>query len=189
MRLGFSFDPDRCFGCLGCVAACANANGTPEDLFWRRVHKLPPEPGSSRTVYLSMACNHCDAAPCAQACPAGALTKRPDGVVQHHPEACIGCRCCQMACPYEAPQWDAARGVISKCGLCHDRLDQGREPACVETCFAGALRLLRLEDGAAGGGTEAAGLIHLPEAGPMLRIASGPPGAFPPALPLPWERP
>lgn len=185
IRYGFLFDPTRCFGCQGCTAACAQANSTPTDLFWRHVHKLPPEAGSSATVYLSMSCNHCEDAPCVAGCPTEALSRRPDGIVVHDSDVCMGCRYCQMACPYEAPQWDDARGVISKCHLCHGRLDEGREPACVTTCFAGALRLLRFEPGAQVGMLEADGLVHLPEVRPAIHIATAPPEAFPPAVEQP----
>ncbi len=176
----FTFDPTRCFGCQGCVGACANVNGT-EDRFWRRVHKLPPEAGSSATTYLSMACNHCEQAPCAAACPTEALRKREDGVVLHDATRCMGCRYCQMACPYDAPQWDPVRGVIAKCHLCADRLDQGLEPACVATCFAGALGLSTLEE-VGDLPREAPGLVHLPGARPALRLSTRPPEGFPPEV-------
>ncbi len=136
----FIFDTGLCFGCYGCVAACVNANQTPASLFWRNLHKLPPEDGRHDTRYLSVACNHCAGAPCVKACPAKALTKREeDGVVIHHEERCIGCRLCRMACPFDAIRWDERAGVVSKCHFCHERLAEGRDPACVETCFAGAL--------------------------------------------------
>lgn len=146
-RRVFIFDTERCFGCNGCVAACANANGTPAGLFWRRLHKLPPEDGDRFTSYLSLACNHCRNAPCVAGCPSAALVKREsDGVVLHREERCIGCRYCQMACPYGAIRWDQQAKVVSKCTFCHDRLEQDREPACVETCFAGALVQIVVED-------------------------------------------
>ena len=145
----FIFDAEACFGCLGCVAACANANGTPPGLFWRTVHKLPPEGGDSRTRWLSLACNHCENPPCVQGCPSGALRKRTeDGVVLFNADLCIGCRYCQMTCPFGAIRWDLNAGRVSKCHFCHERLAEGREPACVETCFAGALsqRAVESED-------------------------------------------
>ena len=144
----FIFDAEACFGCLGCIAACANANGTPAELFWREVHKLPPEDRDSRTRWLSLACNHCENPPCVQGCPSGALHKRAeDGVVLLEAELCIGCRYCQMTCPFGAIRWDLSAGRVSKCHFCHERLDEGREPACVETCFAGALSQVVVESG------------------------------------------
>jgi Fe-S-cluster-containing dehydrogenase component len=170
----FIFDPKRCFGCNGCTAACSNANGTPPGLLWRTVHKLPPAPGDHFTVYLSVSCNHCADAPCVTACPSNALEKRAsDGVVIHHADKCIGCRYCQMACPYDAIKWDEVRGVVSKCHFCHERLDAGREPACVETCFAGALMqtVIETDEEPSGWSTEAPGLRHLEAVNPSIRFA------------------
>lgn len=168
----FIFDNARCFGCNGCVAACANANQTPARLLWRSLFKLPPHAGSSDTIYLSLACNHCRQAPCVTACPARALDKRAsDGVVIHYADRCLGCRYCQMACPYDAIRWDAARGVVSKCHFCFERLQRGLEPACVETCFAGALTQVVVdEDEPAGYEQQAPGLVYLPEVGPAIRF-------------------
>lgn len=169
----FVFDGARCFGCHGCVAACANANRTPPGLLWRLLLKLPPEEGGRRTVYLSLSCNHCLAPPCAAACPSRALEKRPsDGVVIHHESKCIGCQYCRAACPYDAIRWEEEGGVVSKCHFCHERLEEGREPACVETCFAGALsqEVIDPDEEAERFERDASGLIHLPEVGPNIRF-------------------
>lgn len=142
----FVLDTDLCFGCSGCTAACATANGTPP-VWWRIVHKLPPEDGASDLRWLSLACNHCAEPPCVKACPSNALYKREeDGIVLHNDERCLGCRYCSMACPFDAIRLDEESGVISKCHLCSERLEEGREPACVETCFAGALRQIIIGD-------------------------------------------
>lgn len=53
----------------------------------------------------------------------------------------MGCRYCEWACPYGAPQYDPAAGVMTKCTLCVDELDRGRLPACVAAC---PLRVLDL---------------------------------------------
>ncbi len=172
----FVFEPARCFGCNGCVAACANANGTPVGVLWRTLHKLPPRQGDHHTVYLSVSCNHCENPPCARGCPAKALEKREtDGVVIHHRDKCLGCRYCQMACPYDAIKWDDEGGVVSKCLFCHERLREEREPACVETCFGGALKLETVEDGDIPKGLaelkkESPGLVHLEDIGPSIRF-------------------
>jgi len=169
----FILATDRCFGCAGCVAACAEENRTAPGLFWRTLLKLPPEDGDHRTVVLSLACNHCAEAPCVTACPSRALVKRPeDGVVTFEETRCLGCRYCQMACPYDAIRWDDARRVISKCQFCAPRLDRGEEPACVATCFAGALtqRVVDLEDEPAGAEREAPGFHHDPAVRPAIRF-------------------
>jgi Fe-S-cluster-containing dehydrogenase component len=169
----FIFATDRCFGCAGCVAACAQENRTPPGLFWRMLDKLPPRDGDHHTLIFSLACNHCASAPCVKACPSGALVKRPrDGVVTLEDARCIGCRYCQMACPFDAIRWDEGRRVVSKCQFCASRLDRGEEPACVETCFGGALtqRVVDLEDEPEGVEREAPGFRHHPEVGPAIRF-------------------
>lgn len=174
----FIFDVGRCFGCLGCVAACANVNETLEGVLWRSVHKLPPWDGESGTVYLSVSCNHCVDAPCAKGCPAKALVKREsDGIVIHIKEKCLGCRYCQMACPYGAIKWDEKAGAVSKCHFCFERLDADGEavPACVETCFGEALHmeLVELDDIPAdflNYAKESPGLKYIETVGPSIRF-------------------
>lgn len=75
-----------------------------------------------------------------------------------------------MACPYEAIKWDAAAGVVSKCHFCRQRLEKGREPACVETCFGKALKQELVDRDEPGYDKESPGLTHLPGAGPWIRF-------------------
>jgi Fe-S-cluster-containing dehydrogenase component len=192
----FIVDLSKCFGCYGCVAACANVNGTPAGIFWRRLHKLPPVHGSSALRWLPLACNHCENPPCVAACPSNALIKRAeDGVVLHLEERCLGCRYCRMACPFEAISWDAERGLVSKCHFCHERLAEGREPACVETCFAGALTQV-VSDGEPGDAAEreVPGFVVEGDVKPSVRFVTGEeagPSAgkriFPPPVPKPTK--
>jgi anaerobic dimethyl sulfoxide reductase subunit B len=64
---------------------------------------------------ISMACNHCERAACVEVCPTGAMHDRGDGIVLVDAARCIGCRYCEWACPYGAPQYDAAAGCMTKC--------------------------------------------------------------------------
>lgn len=45
-----------------------------------------------------------------------------------------------MACPYDAPVFDPVEGKTSKCNMCAERLDEGLQPRCVESCPAGVLK-------------------------------------------------
>ncbi len=89
--------------------------------------------------YLSISCNHCEDPACTKVCPSGAMHKRDDGFVVVNEEVCIGCRYCHMACPYGAPQYNAAKGHMTKCDGCYDRVAEGKKPICVESCPLRAL--------------------------------------------------
>jgi len=140
---GFLLDLHRCVGCGACVLACRIENDRAELAAWRRVLplNLRRHPGGP-TYFLSVACHHCEQPACLKGCPSGAYEKRADGIVVHREERCLGCRYCEMTCPFGTPRYDAARGVISKCHLCAPRVDAGRLPACVAACPTEALRLV-----------------------------------------------
>src|ERR1035438_2716603 len=100
-RLGMVIDRKRGIGCNACTLACKQENGTPEGVHYARVitREIGTYPKTRRT-FLPVLCNHCDDAPCAQACPSGATWIRNDGLVMVEREKCIGCRACAVACPY-----------------------------------------------------------------------------------------
>jgi DMSO reductase iron-sulfur subunit len=139
----FHFDMTKCVGCRSCEIACNEQNNTPPDLRWRRVGEV--EGGTYPDVarhYLSMGCNHCLSAECIKGCPVNAYTKDPvTGIVLHSADACIGCQYCVWNCPYSVPQFNPERGVVGKCDMCHGRLTQGLEPACVNACPEAAIEI------------------------------------------------
>jgi anaerobic dimethyl sulfoxide reductase subunit B (iron-sulfur subunit) len=116
---------------------------------------------SSLTYFVSVSCMHCDRPICVEVCPTKAMTRgSEDGIVAVDPLRCMGCRYCEWACPYGAPQLDAATGVMTKCDLCRDLLAEGRDPACVTAC---PMRVLAVED-LAEDGTRGADTYPLPPA-------------------------
>lgn len=139
----FHFDMTKCIGCRSCEVACNEQNGNPADLHWRRIGEI--EGGAypdTRRHYLSMGCNHCLDPDCLRGCPVNAYTKDPlTGIVLHSADACIGCQYCVWNCPYSVPQFNSERGVVGKCDMCHGRLMDGREPACVTACPDGAISI------------------------------------------------
>jgi anaerobic dimethyl sulfoxide reductase subunit B (iron-sulfur subunit) len=139
-RPGFTLDLATCVGCGACAVACRIENRVPWAGSWRRVIQVNGSRiGGGPTFHLSVACHHCENPPCVVACPSAALVKRDDGIVLLTSERCIGCRYCEMACPFGAPAFDPVAKVMTKCHLCHHRLDEGLDPACVVACPTGAL--------------------------------------------------
>ncbi len=139
----FHFNMTKCIGCRSCEIACNEQNGNPAEIHWRRVGEIEggAYPDTSRH-YLSMGCNHCLDADCLKGCPVDAYTKDPvTGIVLHSADACIGCQYCVWNCPYSVPQFNEERGVVGKCDMCHGRLTDGLEPACVNACPEGAIEI------------------------------------------------
>ena len=146
----FHFDMTKCIGCKCCEVACNEQNNNPADIRWRRVGEI--EAGDypfTQRFHLSMGCNHCLDAACLRGCPVDAYTKDgPTGLVLHSADTCIGCQYCTWNCPYGVPQYNPERGVVGKCDMCYNRVTDGREPACVNACPEGAIRieLVNMED-------------------------------------------
>ncbi len=158
MTVAMLNDVYRCIGCNGCRVACKGWNDLPAEAplaqnvaqeepqlsanVWTIIqHQEFEKNGRPVSSYIKRQCMHCDDPACAAACIVGALEKRPEGPVIYDPLVCIGCRYCQMACPFGVPsfEWDKTIPLISKCEFCIDRLDQGNEPSCVLACPAGAI--------------------------------------------------
>lgn len=100
-KYAMAIDLDRCQGCRGCMEACKVENNTVQANFWMYVFRF--EQGTfpeTEMSFLPRPCMHCDNAPCVKVCPVGARFKREDGLVLTDPDRCIGCRYCELACPY-----------------------------------------------------------------------------------------
>ncbi|HOZ13868.1 MAG TPA: dimethyl sulfoxide reductase anchor subunit [Tenuifilaceae bacterium] len=144
---GFIFDYSKCVACHACLVACYNENHTQPPISWRQVQsynklKVP----LYGFINLSIACNHCKDAPCLKACPAKAYHKDSlTGAIFHTADKCIGCTYCTWACPFDAPNYSAAKGVVEKCNFCNDRLKAGAIPACTNACPTGALSFGSIE--------------------------------------------
>lgn len=132
----FFIDPQRCIGCKSCVAACGECSthrGIPMihlDVFDR----------ASSVKTAPMVCMHCDDPSCAAVCPADAIKKTEDGVVQSSlSPRCIGCSNCQIACPFGVPRIYEQSAQMMKCDLCYDRSSVGLKPMCATVCPSQAL--------------------------------------------------
>ena len=142
-RLAFYFDSSACSGCKACQVACKDKNDLPVGQVWRRIYEVSgggwKQEGKAwvNDVFaynLSLSCNHCEDPICARNCPTKAIRKREDGIVLIDATSCIGCKYCAWACPYGAPQFNPETGVMGKCDLCADYVDQGKNPSCVDAC-------------------------------------------------------
>ena len=140
-------DLSKCIGCYYCVRACQATNNVPNDqMRWNIV--FPERTANGIDFFMNRPCQHCQEAPCVRVCPVGATWVRPDGLVAMDYERCIGCRYCQVACPYDVrrfnwgaptgenqyvPAWGEPevsrreRGVIEKCTFCSHRIDRALE--------------------------------------------------------------
>jgi len=147
-QLGFQIDMAHCIGCRACEGACKQQNQVVAGVRWRRVTTFNggtyPTPFRN---YLSLSCNHCEEPACMKSCPVGAITKRAsDGIVILDTNICNGCKRCMETCPYGAPQWNPVTKKVEKCHMCYMRIDEGKPPACVQTCMARVLRYGKLSD-------------------------------------------
>src|SRR4051812_44555455 len=132
--VGMLYDSTRCIGCKACVVACREANGLPAaktdglhdvqqelDATTKNVIKLYRDPAEPQVfAFMKQQCMHCVDPACTSVCMLGALRKTSAGPVTYDADACIGCRYCQMACPFNVPKtgWNTPNPKIVKCELC-----------------------------------------------------------------------
>jgi anaerobic dimethyl sulfoxide reductase subunit B len=134
------FDLKKCIGCRSCGIACQLENDAPPGLQLRHIQgRIFGNFPASFENFISTACFHCNDPACASACPAGALRRRTDGVVEHVRSRCIGCGYCIQTCPFHVPQFSPTQSMMRKCSFCTQRIDRGQKPACVAKCTTGAL--------------------------------------------------
>ncbi|MFP8954067.1 4Fe-4S ferredoxin N-terminal domain-containing protein [Natrialbaceae archaeon A-arb3/5] len=110
VQWGMAIDLERCDGCLSCVSACGSENNIDQGVNWMYVLEFEDgQTDTSETNRLVRPCQHCTDAPCEKVCPTTARhTRDKDGLVLTDYDVCIGCRYCQVACPYGVNyfQWD-----------------------------------------------------------------------------------
>ena len=146
-RLGWFVDSRRCFGCHGCEVSCKAENDVPLGNFIRQtIYQDVGEYPQVARLFLPMACQHCEDAPCIKACPCGALHKEAGGTVAVDYDSCCGHGTCVEVCPYGAIYVEPVAKQAVKCHNCYHRTEQGMEPACVPTCPAEALYFGDLND-------------------------------------------
>lgn len=139
---GFFIDPSRCIGCKSCEQACAECEthrGYPMISvdFIDRANSIATVP----TV-----CMHCDNPTCAQVCPADAIKKTEDGVVQSSLKPrCVACSNCVLGCPFGVPKMMSSLEQMMKCDMCYDRTSAGKRPMCATVCPSQALAFVPID--------------------------------------------
>ena len=162
---GVLVDTTLCIGCRKCEEACNRRNNLPRTAesfsdrealrTFRRpsenaftvVNQFPGSPSPDQAgvpqTYAKVQCMHCLDPSCVSACIVGALIKSADGAVVYNPTICIGCRYCQVACPFEIPAYEFQEALtprVRKCEFCADRVrGTGANPACASSCPTEAL--------------------------------------------------
>jgi Fe-S-cluster-containing dehydrogenase component/formate-dependent nitrite reductase membrane component NrfD len=128
-------DLKRCIGCHACTIACKAEHDIPVGVnrCWVKTVEKGTFPDTQR-LFFPVLCNQCEEAPCVSICPTNALYKRRDGIVDLNGDACIGCKACMVACPYDQLFIDPNTRTAEKCNFCANRVENELQPACVSVC-------------------------------------------------------
>ncbi len=158
---GVLVDTTRCIGCRACEKACATEHGFPvpdtvndealetprktSESAWTVVNRYDTTRGE---VFVKTQCMHCWQPACTAACLTNAMYKTQEGPVIWRSSKCMGCRFCMVSCPFDIPkfEYNEWNPKIQKCNLCFDRLQEGKKPACVDSCPTDALMFGKKRD-------------------------------------------
>lgn len=160
-------------------------------MHWMRIDRYySADPDNPEVYHMPVMCQHCDNAPCENVCPVAATNHSEEGLNQMAYNRCIGTRYCINNCPYKVRRFNwyefvnnnkfdynmnsdlgkmvlnpdvivRQRGVVEKCSLCVQRLQEKKltaklenralvdgevQTACSQSCPTGAIQFGNLKD-------------------------------------------
>ncbi|MFQ5831703.1 MAG: 4Fe-4S dicluster domain-containing protein [Candidatus Thorarchaeota archaeon] len=114
---------------------------TKEDLFDPYRGRVKVYKKEDIALGIQLLCEQCDAHPCIEACPEGALSRDENtGVITVLAETCDDCGTCVDSCPYNGIRLHPETGKVLICDLC------GGDPYCAKHCVPGAIQWLDATD-------------------------------------------
>lgn len=138
-KVAILMDTSLCVECQACRVACQNHNQLPAPEVYLKFRFLEQGEYPNVNHFISrFSCVHCTHAACVEVCPTGTLFKGESGFTYVDKKKCSGCGYCTNVCPYGVA--NLVDGVISKCQGCMDLVEDGKEPACVDTCISKCLQ-------------------------------------------------
>jgi Fe-S-cluster-containing hydrogenase component 2 len=131
-------DHEKCTGCRLCELVCAVSHDGVSNPARSRIRVLKWE---AEGVYIPMACQQCQDAPCMNVCPVSAISRDEElGRVIVDYDACIGCRSCVSVCPFGAMHFNSTDRRVLKCDVCDG------DPQCVRFCEVNAISFIEADD-------------------------------------------